>query len=137
MGYRLRWRSRFHPKDGLQATIDAADAVDVADFLGGILVPVVVGIAVIVVLVVVLLLGLPVLLLALEALILVVLVAWNIVARAVLRRPWTIVAEEVATSRTDRQLRVWRVVGWRASGRAVDDIARHLEAGVEPAPNVS
>jgi hypothetical protein len=58
-------------------------------------------------------------------LLLVVLVA-GVAARVVLRRPWQIVAK---TSGPPPDVLSWQVVGWRASGRAITEIRRSLEAG--------
>lgn len=137
VNHRVRWRGRVRPREGVELGLDAFDAVDVADAMGSLLVPIAIGLAIIAVLLTLVVLGLPLVVLVLEALFFVVVVAAGIVGRVVLRRPWTIVAEEVATSRTDRGVRTWKVVGWRASGRAVEDVARHLEAGVEPMPAAS
>ena len=70
----------------------------------------------------------PALALAVDLLLVLVFTGGGVATRLLFRRPWTVVAEEVATSRPDPQLRTWQVVGWRASGRLVDEVSRDLEA---------
>jgi hypothetical protein len=68
--------------------------------------------------------------LAIELIIIVVLLLGGIVGRVVFRRPWTIYAKTAGHE--------WqqRVVGWRASGRAIDAAASRIASGaeLEPAP---
>lgn len=62
-----------------------------------------------------------------DVVILVVLTLLGIVARVLFRRPWVIEATTPARPR-----HTWRVIGWRASGEAVDDIADALAHGHPP-----
>lgn len=71
----------------------------------------------------------PAVIFVLEVLILVVLIGGGVLARVVLRRPWTIEAREVATARTPRQSHAWHVVGWRASERSIARVVGQIEAG--------
>jgi hypothetical protein len=68
--------------------------------------------------------------LAIELFIIVVLLIAGVVGRVVFRRPWTVYA------RTEGQLWHSSVKGWRASGRALDDVAERIRSGAElqPAP---
>ncbi len=68
----------------------------------------------------------PVNVLALEAVLALVLLAGGVLARFVLRKPWIVEAAVPGTA----QRQAWKVVGWRASGRVVDEVARALESGV-------
>ena len=53
-----------------------------------------------------------------------------VVTKVVFRRPWVVEAEALDGPRAGRLL-AWRIVGWRASGQQVVDVARRLEAGVD------
>lgn len=66
----------------------------------------------------------PVIAIALEIVVLILVVLGGLAARVVLRRPWTVRAE----SRRGGG-RTWRVVGWRASGALIEEVARALEEG--------
>jgi hypothetical protein len=67
---------------------------------------------------------------AIELLILIVLLVAGVVGRVVFRRPWTVFAKSGSTLHTRP------VVGWRASGRAIDELAERIASGaeLEPAP---
>src|SRR3954468_3754746 len=67
---------------------------------------------------------------AIELMIVIVLFLAGIVGRVVFRRPWTVFAATKNVSVTRN------VVGWRASRRALDEMAGRLESGLElePAP---
>lgn len=69
---------------------------------------------------------LPLLFLLVDAILVLVLAAAGVAARVLFRRPWMVVA------RADDPLqeRVWDVVGFRASGRAVAGIAADLGRGL-------
>ena len=67
--------------------------------------------------------------LAIELLIIVILVLGGIVGRVVLRRPWTVFAK------SGDEVHTRDVVGWRASGRAIDEMAAELESGRLEAPS--
>jgi hypothetical protein len=69
----------------------------------------------------------PLLLAILDVIVIVVLVVAGIIARVLLRRPWTVSAR----SSKGRQLQ-WQVVGWRRSGRAAQVIAQALRVGQDP-----
>jgi hypothetical protein len=69
------------------------------------------------------LLGVPLLLAAFDLIVIVLLTVLAVSARVVFRRPWLVEATSPTTRAT------WRVVGWRASGRAVDDAAEALAHG--------
>jgi hypothetical protein len=56
-------------------------------------------------------------------------------ARTLLGRPWEIEARTVGTPAEER---TWRVRGWRASARAVDQVAQGFELGQrDPAPELA
>jgi hypothetical protein len=83
-------------------------------------------IVVVVVVVVVLLVFLvvPLLLVLLDVLVLVLLLVLGVAARIAFRRPWVVEATD------DGPLRhTWRIVGWRASGEKVEEIAGLLAHG--------
>jgi hypothetical protein len=46
--------------------------------------------------------------------------------RMIFRRPWTVAAE---TEGPPPEQQRWRVVGWRASGRAIDEVAEQIQLG--------
>jgi hypothetical protein len=94
-----------------------------ADFsLGGILF----GLAVAILGALLLVVVWPVVALALEIVILVVVFLVALAGRLVLRRPWRIVAR---TRGSARSTLAWHVVGWRASGRVIEEVADALAAG--------
>jgi hypothetical protein len=109
---------------GLLDWLDPSTLVD--DFsAGGILA----GIAVVLALVIALFVVWPIVAIAIEVVLLVVLFLAGLAGRVVLRRPWRVVA---------RTGPPWRevthdVVGWRASGEAIDAMAAAIAAGREPA----
>lgn len=51
--------------------------------------------------------------------------------KVLLRRPWTVEA------RCEDDVRRWPVVGWRASGRAVDHVATHIRRTGSPPETTS
>ena len=94
----------------------------------------VVGVLVILAVVLAVFVVVPFLVALLDLALLVLLLLIGAVARVLFRRPWVVHA-----SADGGQVRSWNVVGWRASGALVDDVASRLEAGVslppvEPAP---
>jgi hypothetical protein len=101
---------------------DAGCAVDLADELA-IVVVAVVAVLVLVFFVV------PLLVALIDLVILVVLTLLGIVARVLFRRPWVVEA-----TAPDRSRLRWRIVGWRASREAVDEIADALAHGHRPPP---
>jgi hypothetical protein len=74
----------------------------------------------------------PLLLFGIELILLGFLVGAAILGRGVLGRPWVVQARR--TSDTAPAL-TWRVIGWRRSGRLIDEVARALAAGLEPSPS--
>jgi hypothetical protein len=70
---------------------------------------------------------LPLLLLILDVVIVLILLAASIVARVLLRRPWTVEATAPGHDRLTTQ-----VVGWRAALRRRDEIAHSLRHGLRP-----
>ena len=113
---RLRWRGRAG-REGWDL-LDLTDAIELGPLA-------VIGIIAAVLLAVFFVI--PLLVAALELLLLVVLLALGVVAKIVFRRPWEVDAETVGPPPDHRR---WAVVGWAASGRAVDHVAQSLEAGL-------
>jgi hypothetical protein len=66
----------------------------------------------------------PVIAIAAELVLVVLLVLAGVAGRVVLRRPWTVRA--VSRSGGGRR---WQVVGWRASGALIDEVAASLQEG--------
>ena len=67
--------------------------------------------------------------LAIELLIIAILVIGGIVGRVVFRRPWIVVAK------SGDDVHQTPVVGWRASGRMIDDVAGRIASGqLQPPP---
>lgn len=127
-GERLWSRFRRRTRWARRRTGDLAEVADpgcALDVLGDLFVAV--GIVLVVLFVV--FVGLPLLLALLDVLVIVLLTAVGIVARVLFRRPWLVEA-----TGGDQMRRTWRVVGWRASREAVDDIADTLAHGHAPPP---
>jgi hypothetical protein len=103
--------------DGAGCAIDLAEGI-------------VAGIVVLVVVVLVLIFIVPLVMVTLELVVLLLLVAAGLVAKVVFRRPWGVEAEALDGPRAGR-LVVWRVVGWRASGAHLAQVADALAAGVD------
>ena len=76
----------------------------------------------------------PLLLFGIELMIVGLLIAASILGRGLLGRPWVVRA--VPSSGHETEL-VWRVVGWRRSGRLIDEVAASLESGLAPLPRES
>ncbi len=74
---------------------------------------------------------LPLVILLIELIVALLVVGPLLFARVVLRRPWTIAARTHGppSQRVDRQ-----AVGWRASGRAKDELAKAVSSGAVAAP---
>src|SRR4051794_27665018 len=100
---------------------------DFADDLGIIGTIILAVFAAIVAIVLVLVL-LNVLAIALELTLVVVLLVWGVVARVVFRRPWTVFAASGSTVYTRS------IVGWRASGREIENMAARLRSGLQLEP---
>jgi hypothetical protein len=112
---RLRRRPRLGSLDHVDGALIGSGTDDLAGLVLGALAVVVVAV-----------LGLFVLsylLLLLEAVVLPLV----LVAKIVLHRPFTVQATDEHGDR-----RTWPVVGWRASGEAVDEAARAIEQGRDP-----
>lgn len=111
-------------RGGADAAEELSGAVGYADDVLG---------AVVAVVVVVLLVAaavffvIPLLVVLVDLLVLLVLALLALVARVALRRPWLVDAH-VADGAHLR----WRVVGWRASGAKVDEVADQLATGIVP-----
>jgi hypothetical protein len=127
-----RWISK-RARLGRAKMRDVGDAVSWADGGAddlGIVGAIILAAIAIVVIVFLALLLFNVVALAIELLIILILVLGGIVGRVVFRRPWTIFGKSEG--------REWeqRVVGWRASGRALDAAAQRIASGAEldPAP---
>ena len=86
------------------------------------------GIALIAALMVLFVVVLPLLAIAVEILIGALVLLGALAGRVVLRRPWTVFAECGDVTQE------WRVVGWRASGRRIGEVADALERGM-PLPD--
>lgn len=67
----------------------------------------------------------PIVAIALELVLVAIILVGAVGGRVILRRPWTVVA------RSETAERAWNVVGWRRSGRLIDDVADALERGRE------
>jgi hypothetical protein len=81
-------------------------------------------VALAVALVVLVLLVVPLLLVVVDLLFLLLLLLLGVAARIVFRRPWVVEATDSGPLR-----HTWRIVGWRASGEKVDEIADLLAHG--------
>ena len=82
------------------------------------------GIIVIVAVLVLVLVALPLVLAVVDLFIVIVLALLGVVGRVVLRRPWIVQARSREGTVVE-----WPVVGWRASGARVEEVARQLESG--------
>lgn len=89
------------------------------------------GLVILVGVVVVAVVIIPLLLFGIELIIVGLVLAGGILGRGLLGRPWVVEATSVGDA--GRSL-TWRVVGWRRSGRLIDEVARSLSNGLEPAP---
>ena len=74
----------------------------------------------------------PLLVLLVEILIAVVLVAGVVLGRVLLRRPW--IVEARPANRATKAAFTWRVVGWRESGRVIEEVSGALASGADPRP---
>ena len=116
-------RARRREKDVGDGTLDVADGCAV-DGLEGLAIVVV---AVIVIVLIVLFVW-PVIVALLDLLLLLLLALAGGVMRVLFRRPWAV--DALAGDGTAHR---WRVVGFRASGRVRDEVARALAQGRVPA----
>ena len=126
--YRVRLRRERELPDAPDASW-LGDLFDFADFsLGGILV----GLALAILVVLLFLVVWPLVALAIEIVLVIIVFLVALAGRLVFRRPWRIVAR---TRGSIRSTLAWHVVGWRASGRVIDEVADALAAGqTQPAP---
>jgi hypothetical protein len=77
----------------------------------------------------------PLLLALFDVLVIAAVVVTGAVARTLLGRPWEV---EARTAGPPPEERSWRLRGWRASDRAVEQVARGLERGqTDPAPELA
>jgi len=88
-------------------------------------------VALVVALVVLVFLVVPLLLVVVDLLFLLLLLLLGVAARIVFRRPWVVEATDSGPLR-----HTWRIVGWRASGEKVDEIANLLAHGHPLPPGV-
>lgn len=102
---------------------DSPDPVGLIDTLDDLVVFLVLGLLALLLVLV----GLPLIFALVDALVLGLLTVLGIVTRVVFRRPWVV----EATGDTSTRL-TWRIVGWRASGDAVEVISRALAHGYPP-----
>ena len=123
---RLR-RERELPDGGDASWLD--HLLDFGDFsLGGLLV----GLALAILTVLLLAVVWPLVALAIEVVIAIVAFLVALAGHLFLRRPWRIVAH---TRDSIHSTLAWHVVGWRASGAVIDEVADALAAGrSEPTP---
>jgi hypothetical protein len=73
----------------------------------------------------------PLLFFGVELLILGAFLAAGLVSRVFLRSPWLVEARSSDPLTSGRQLE-WRVIGWRRSGKLIDQVVTDLAAGREP-----
>jgi pilus assembly protein TadC len=113
---RLRRRIRRARRVGEWSDVGEGCVFDVDDLI------ILVALAVVILLLVFLVV--PLLLVLLDVLVLLLLLVLGLGARIVFRRPWVVEATGSGPYR-----HTWRVVGWRASGEKVDEIANLLAHG--------
>lgn len=118
---RRRFRAVRRRAKGLGEGIDVVPdgCVDLESLLIGVVLIVVVLLAIFFVI--------PLLVTLVDLVIVLLLALLGVVARIVLRRPWTIEARA-----DDGTVLTWKVVGWRASGQRRVEIAEMLAAGITP-----
>jgi hypothetical protein len=88
-------------------------------------------IAVVIALVLLVFVIIPLLLFGVELIIVGVAVAASIIGRLLLGRPWIVQAQSIGRT---REVRTWRVSGWRRSRQVIAEIAQGLAAGSDPNP---
>jgi hypothetical protein len=97
--------------------------LDLGDLVAAVVIVAVVLLAVFVVV--------PLLVAVVDLLLILVLTVLGLAARVVFRRPWVV----EATRRGEAIRHTWRVVGWRASGERVDEVAGALAHGLPLPPD--
>jgi hypothetical protein len=90
-----------------------------------------VGLAIVLVLVLIWLFVLPALIFVADLALIVVIAAAGVAARVLFRRPWDVVAQTAGPPAERLEL---PVVGWRASGEYVDEVAYRIESTGSPLP---
>jgi hypothetical protein len=134
---RVRWRRVREKREGEGRWWEALDFLDVfhlADLhpalaIVGVVVLVLLALGIGVVFVV------PLLLALVDVLVIAAVLLVGAVARTLLGRPWEVEARTVGTPAEER---TWRVRGWRASARAVEQVAQGFELGQrDPAPELA
>jgi hypothetical protein len=100
--------------------------LETLDFFDSITVTLVIGGALLLICFVIL----PLLGVALELIVVLAALGFGLFSRVVLRRPWIVEAKPLDGGQTRR----FAVRGWRASGRAVEEVATALAAGAPPSP---
>ena len=73
----------------------------------------------------------PVLFFGVELVIFGALLAAGVIARTLFRQPWVVVATSTDPLAPGRRLE-WRVLGWRKSGKLIDQVASDLSTGRGP-----
>ncbi len=118
----LPWRIRFgRPWKPPSDSWSALDILDIGD-----VVPIIGWIFALLFLALLVFLFLPIAVFLLELVLFLGLAVLAGVVRLIFRRPWVVVAETEGPAAERKQ---WRVVGWRASGRAIDEVAEGLKLG--------
>jgi hypothetical protein len=127
LGSESLW-GRFHKRyrKVVERTGDVAD-VDPGGCLDVVGEGIVAAIGVIVVVLVLIFIAIPLLVAIVDVVIVIGIALLGIGARIVLRRPWVVEAS-AGGGLTVR----WRVVGWKASGERVDEIAKQIAVGTTP-----
>lgn len=123
----MKWKGRRPRRDDLDWRDVSADLPFDDEF--GCVAGIAIALSVVALIVLSVLFVFPAVVFFLEVLILLVLIGGGAMARVVLRRPWTIEAREVATSRSVRQSHTWQVVGWKASESLMESVIAQIETG--------
>lgn len=124
---RIRRRTRGAVRRA-RAGVDSADVVGEAAGFADDIVGAIVAVVVVVLLVAAaLFIVIPLLVVLVDLVVLFALGILAVIARVALRRPWSVDAHDA-----DGALVRWRVIGWRASGAKVDEVADLLAAGQVP-----
>jgi di/tricarboxylate transporter len=121
LGEESLWR-RFRRRFGQTVEWTKELAPDTLDVLDD---SIVLGIALVLLALLVIFVGLPVLIAILDLVLILSLALIGVLGRVLFRRPWVIEVRD-----DDRQTTRWRVVGWRASARKLDEIEQVLRIGL-------